>query len=216
MNLQRILIIDRCLRDTRRKWTLQDLIDACRCTESNSRRSVQADIELMRSKERGYSAPIVVVDRKYYTYSDEQYSLLKQALTGQDVDSVMSAIETIGGYCAFAQMSGVSSSLFQLHERIAVALGLPLPERPADNGEQSAEPQLVRLWIDAEMADEVRTRKLHETQFIEQEEIDGSINIRLNMPLTFELENFIVDNSRCVKVTSPASLQNRIKKRLAR
>ena len=182
MNLQRILIIDRCLRDTRRKWTLQDLIDACRCTESNSRRSVQAD----------------------------------KALTGQDVDSVMSAIETIGGYCAFAQMSGVSSSLFQLHERIAMALGLPLPERPADNGEQSAEPQLVRLWIDAEMADEVRTRKLHETQFIEQEEIDGSINIRLNMPLTSELENFIVDNSRCVKVTSPASLQNRIKKRLAR
>ena len=216
MNLQRILIIDRCLRDTSRQWTLQDLIDACESTESNSRRSVQADIELMRSKERGYSAPIVVVDRKYYTYSDEHYSLLKQPLTKHDVDNVVAAIGVINDYCAFSQMSGVPAPLFQLHERVAVSLGLPLPERPTESNEQSTTPQLVRLWIDAGMADEVKRNRLHETQFVEQDEIDGSINIRLNMPLTSELENFVVDNSRYVKVTSPVAFQNRVKKRLAR
>ena len=66
MNIKRLLIIDRCLRDRSRQWSLDDLIEACSSTEKNSRRSVQADLELMRSAERGYSAPIVVVDKKYY------------------------------------------------------------------------------------------------------------------------------------------------------
>jgi len=56
------------------KWTLQDLIDACSdalyeyegIDRGVSKRTVQSDIQIMRSDKLGYNAPIVVVDRKYY------------------------------------------------------------------------------------------------------------------------------------------------------
>lgn len=66
--LIRISTIDRCLQDHYRRWTIDDLIDAC--TEalaefegrSNpvSRRTFQNDLALMRSDRLGYNAPIVV------------------------------------------------------------------------------------------------------------------------------------------------------------
>ena len=88
MNIKRLLIIDRCLRDRSRQWSLDDLIEACSSTEKNSRRSVQADLELMRSAERGYSAPIIVVDKKYYIYKDENYSLVNQMLSDLDKKNI--------------------------------------------------------------------------------------------------------------------------------
>ena len=81
MNIKRLLIIDRCLRDRSRQWSLDDLIEACSSTEKNSRRSVQADLELMRSTERGYSAPIVVVDKKYYIEAPENGEMIQVAIT---------------------------------------------------------------------------------------------------------------------------------------
>lgn len=55
--LIRYKTIDNCLRNHYRKWTLEDLIDACSDAlseyegrdENVSRRTVQADIQMMRS-----------------------------------------------------------------------------------------------------------------------------------------------------------------------
>ena len=63
--LIRYRTIDRCLRNHYRKWTLADLIDACSDAlseyegrdENVSRRTVQADIQMMRSDKLGYNAP---------------------------------------------------------------------------------------------------------------------------------------------------------------
>lgn len=63
MNIKRLLIINQCLKDNSKKWSLQDLIDACNKTGKNSKRSVQADLELMRNSEAGYNAPIKVVEK---------------------------------------------------------------------------------------------------------------------------------------------------------
>ena len=71
--LIRYKTIDKCLQNRFRDWTLNDLIDAC----SNalyeyegrdvnvSKRSIQLDIQLMRSDKLGYNAPIVVYSKKY-------------------------------------------------------------------------------------------------------------------------------------------------------
>ena len=72
--LIRYKTIDRCLRNRYRRWTLEDLIEACSDAlyeyegrdEGVSRRTVQLDIQMMRSDKLGYNAPIKVVDRKYY------------------------------------------------------------------------------------------------------------------------------------------------------
>ena len=63
--------------------TLEDLVEACSDAlyeysgkdEYLSVRTIQLDIQRMRSDELGYNAPIVVRDRKYYTYEDPEYSI---------------------------------------------------------------------------------------------------------------------------------------------
>ena len=185
MNIKRLLIIDRCLRDRSRQWSLDDLIEACSSTEKNSRRSVQADLELMRSAERGYSAPIVVVDKKYYIYKDENYSLVNQVLSDLDKKNIEAALATLKDYCAFAKMNKISGKLFDLHCLIAECAGM---NRPELFGGENIEPTLVRLWVDYERAEGILSNPLHPSQRLEQEEIDGSVNILLNIPVTEEFE----------------------------
>jgi predicted DNA-binding transcriptional regulator YafY len=209
MNIKRLLIIDRCLRDRSRQWSLDDLIEACSSTEKNSRRSVQADLELMRSVERGYSAPIVVVDKKYYIYKDENYSLVNQMLTEVDKKNLETAIETIRDYCAFVNMEKIADRLFDLHCQIAECADM---ERPELFGGKNIEPTVVRLWVDYERAEGILRNPLHQSQRLEQEEIDGSVNILLNIPITVEFEAYLVKNHKQIIVSSPSSLANRIKK----
>lgn len=81
--LLRYKTIDICLRNRARKWTLEDLIVACsdalyEYTGKDayiSRRTIQLDLQKMRSDELGYNAPIVVKDKRYYTYEDPDYSI---------------------------------------------------------------------------------------------------------------------------------------------
>ena len=211
MNIKRLLIIDRCLRDRSRQWSLDDLIEACSSTEKNSRRSVQADLELMRSVERGYSAPIVVVDKKYYIYKDENYSLVNQVLSDLDKKNIEAALTTLKDYCAFAKMEKISSRLFDLHCQIAECAGM---ERPELFGGKNIEPTTVRLWVDYERAEGILSNPLHQSQRLEQEEIDGSINILLNIPITEEFEIYLAKNHKQIMVTSPTSLANKVKKLL--
>ena len=78
--LIRYKTIDNCLRNPYRKWTLDDLVDAC-CdalyeyegiTKGVSVRTVQGDIQMMRSEKLGYNAPIEVYENKYYRYSKRE------------------------------------------------------------------------------------------------------------------------------------------------
>ena len=76
--LLRYKTIDNCLRNRQRRWTLQDLVKACSdalydfegIRKGISTRSVQLDIQMMRSDKLGYNAPIEVYDHKYYRYAD--------------------------------------------------------------------------------------------------------------------------------------------------
>lgn len=81
--LIRYRTLDNCLRNRYRQWTLEDLIEACSealyeyegIDKGVSRRTVQMDLQMMRSDKLGYNAPIVVIDKKYYMYEDLEYSI---------------------------------------------------------------------------------------------------------------------------------------------
>ena len=68
--LIRYKTIDACLQRRNRKWTLENLVDACSDAlyeyegihKGVSLRTVQLDIQMMRSEKLGYNAPIMVVD----------------------------------------------------------------------------------------------------------------------------------------------------------
>ena len=98
--LIRYKTIDRCLRNRYRRWTLDDLVDAC-CdalldmegiTKGVCARTVKMDIQIMRSDKLGYNAPIVVYDKIYYTYADPDYSITEMPLSMDDCKLIKEAI----------------------------------------------------------------------------------------------------------------------------
>lgn len=120
--LIRYRTIDNCLRNRFRKWTLDDLIEACSdalyefegIDKGVSRRSVQADIEMMRSNKLGYEAPIVVVDKKYYTYADKNYSITNSPISQQDMQvlgEVSGLLKQFKGFNHFTDLNEMVSKL---------------------------------------------------------------------------------------------------------
>jgi len=62
----------------------------------------------------GYEAPIVVVDRKYYTYSDKDYSITNSPLNHQDMQvltEVSSLLKQFKGFNHFTDLSEMVSKL---------------------------------------------------------------------------------------------------------
>ena len=98
--LIRYKTIDRCLRNRYRRWTLDDLVDACSdalfdmegIAKGVCARTVQMDIQIMRSDKLGYNAPIVVYDKIYYTYADPDYSITEMPLSMDDCLLIKEAI----------------------------------------------------------------------------------------------------------------------------
>ena len=114
--------IDACLRNRLRKWTLEDLITRVSDTLENqegifsgvSKRTIQADIQLMRSNKLGYNAPIVVTDKKYYAYDDPEYSITKMPVKAADVEKmkeIVGMLKQLNGFNYFEEMSDMITKL---------------------------------------------------------------------------------------------------------
>ena len=101
--LLRYKIIDRSLRNRYRRWTIVDLVDAVSdalydmegIRKGISLRTVQADIQMMRSDKLGYNAPIEVYDQKFYRYADPNYSITELPLTNEDVRLIDKAVDLL-------------------------------------------------------------------------------------------------------------------------
>ena len=102
--LIRYKTIDNCLRNRYRRWTLDNLVDAC-CealydmegiTKGVCTRTVQMDIQIMRSDKLGYNAPIEVYDKIYYRYADPNYSITEMPLSMDDCKLIKEAIALLG------------------------------------------------------------------------------------------------------------------------
>lgn len=121
----RMRVIDHCLQRRQRQWTLEDLREACEkeLLEKEgicgiSIRTIQRDIELMRSDKLGYNAPIVVKNKKYYAYDDGDYSITKLPLSEKDLNELSSAMEIIKHYSGFTNMGGQEDILARMQDRI--------------------------------------------------------------------------------------------------
>ena len=119
--LIRYRAIDTCLTNRFRQWTLDALIEKVgealydyEGIADISRRTIQADLQMMRSDKLGYNAPIVVVDRKYYTYGDPTYSITNGPLSGHDLAQINEAVDVLKqfkGFSHFQNLSGVVQKL---------------------------------------------------------------------------------------------------------
>jgi hypothetical protein len=120
--LIRLRTIDKCLQNRGRRWTLEDLIEACSealyeyegIDKGVSRRTVQMDIQLMRSDKLGYNAPIIIKEKKYYIYDDPEYTIEKNPLSKADLEKLSEAIDILKhfkGFNHFQHMSGIIQGL---------------------------------------------------------------------------------------------------------
>ncbi|MEL7341542.1 MAG: WYL domain-containing protein, partial [Bacteroidota bacterium] len=124
--LIRYKTIDNCLRNRYRQWTLEDLIEACSealyeyegIDKGVSRRTVQMDIQMMRSEKLGYNAPIVVVEKKYYTYEDPEYSITNIPLTEQDLNKLGEVVDILRQFKGFAHFQELSGMVQRLEDKI--------------------------------------------------------------------------------------------------
>ena len=124
--LIRYRTIDNCLKNRQRSWTLEDLIDACSealyeyegIDKGVSRRTVQMDLQLMRSDKLGYNAPILVLENKYYTYEDPAYSITNIPLTDQDLGKLTEVIEILRQFKGFSHFHELSGMVQRLESKV--------------------------------------------------------------------------------------------------
>jgi predicted DNA-binding transcriptional regulator YafY len=127
--LIRYRTIDNCLKNRQRRWTLEDLIDACSealyeyegIDKGVSRRSIQMDIQFMRSDKLGYNAPIIVLEKKYYTYEDPEYSIANIPLTDQDLGKLSEVVEILKQFKGFSHFQDLSGMVQRLENKIFAA-----------------------------------------------------------------------------------------------
>ena len=124
--LIRYRTIDKCLQNHSRKWALDDLIEEC----SNvlfelegkdvqiSKRSIQLDIQMMRSDKLGYNAPIEVYEKKYYCYSDPDFSITDIPLRKVDMDVLAESVEMLKQFSNFSLFYELKGVIQKLEDRI--------------------------------------------------------------------------------------------------
>lgn len=124
--LIRYRTLDQCLQNRFKKWTLEDLIEACSnslyeyqgINTGVSRRTIQADLEMMRSNKLGYEAPIVVVDKKYYTYSDKDYSITNSPLNHQDMQVLTEVSDLLKQFKGLSHFTDLNEMVSKLEDKI--------------------------------------------------------------------------------------------------
>lgn len=124
--LIRYLTIDKCLQNTLRKWTLNDLIEACSDALYEyegkdsyvSKRTVQLDIQNMRSDKLGYNAPIQVYERKYYKYSIPNYSITNIPINEIDLDILSESMEMLKQFKSFSLFSELNGVIQKLEDKV--------------------------------------------------------------------------------------------------
>jgi predicted DNA-binding transcriptional regulator YafY len=124
--LIRYRTIDKCLQNRRRKWTIDNLLDACSdalyeyegIDTSISMRTIRLDLNAMRSDKLGYNAPIIVTGKKYYSYEDPAYSIANIPLTPQDLGILQEVSHLLQQFKGFSHFNEVTEIVSRLEDKI--------------------------------------------------------------------------------------------------
>ncbi|KPM30868.1 Transcriptional regulator-like protein [Croceitalea dokdonensis DOKDO 023] len=124
--LIRYKTIDKCLQNHNRRWTLQDLIAACSDAlyeyegrdVNVSKRTVQLDIQMMRSDKLGYNAPIEVYEKKYYRYAHQDYSMTDIPLNENDMNVLMETVEMLKQFKDFSLFTELGGIIQRLEDKV--------------------------------------------------------------------------------------------------
>lgn len=83
-----------------------------------SRRTIQADIQMMRSDKLGYFAPIIVIDKKYYAYEDPNYSITNIPISDTDLGRMNEAVELLKQFKGFSHFEQLNEVVQKLEDHV--------------------------------------------------------------------------------------------------
>lgn len=140
--LIRYKTIDSCLCNRQKRWTLEMLIDKVSdvlyeyegMDKGISRRTIQADLQMMRSEKLGYNAPIIIIDKKYYTYENPEYSITNIPLSEQDLARMNEAVEILRQFKGFSHFINLNDVVQKLESHVHAA---STNQRPAIHFERN-------------------------------------------------------------------------------
>lgn len=159
--------IDACLRNESRKYSLNDLILQCtralsKSLKSNERislRTMQADIEFMRDPVNGYGAPIEVYEKKYYRYSNPDFSLgnltIRKDAGNEGLNDLLSKLEAVISTDEFSYLKDAFKKLASEYNAHEEAVARAAEEEAArivaeEAARKAAEEQAAREAEEAE------------------------------------------------------------------
>ena len=124
--LVRYKTIDNCLQNRFRKWTLEDLMEAVSdalyeyegITKGISKRTIQLDLQNMRSEKLGYSAPIIVTDKKFYSYEEKNYSITNTPLSQQDIGTLNEVLGVLKQFKGFGYFQELTEMVTKLEDKL--------------------------------------------------------------------------------------------------
>ena len=123
--LIRYQTIDECLRNTAKKWTkemlLEKVLEVLYEKEKITKlsiRTIQLDIQHMRSNKLGYNAPIIVYERKYYKYEDPNFKFYDATLSKGEIKHLIDAMDVIKQFMPFKQFAKLSDDFTKLEKTI--------------------------------------------------------------------------------------------------
>lgn len=119
--LTRYNTINQCLGRSDREWTLNELFDKCNEVldigghQKVSLRTIQKDIENMRNE---FEAPIVVYNKKYYKYGDEDFTIADIPLTEKHMMVLQETFSILKQFNGFKLFEGVEGIMQKLEAKI--------------------------------------------------------------------------------------------------
>ena len=118
--------LDKCFRDFRQRYFIEDLIDKCEeelesfnFTANVSRRQIFDDIRFMES-EAGWSIPLERIKdgrKPYYRYSDPNFTINEQPLTDEEAQQLKTMIITLSRFRGLPSNAWVEELISNLEWR---------------------------------------------------------------------------------------------------
>lgn len=118
----RYLVLDRCFRDWRKRYYIEDLVNACNKELYNydgssvTERQVRADIQFLQ-REAGGAVPLDIKrdgHRVYYRYSDPNFSIKNLPMSQREVELLTDTINMLSRFKGLPNHEWLNATLAQM------------------------------------------------------------------------------------------------------
>ena len=118
----RYKVLDRCFRDSRRRYYIEDLIEACNEELSNydgssvSERTIRDDISFMQ-RQAGGGIPLVKKydgHKAYYMYSDRNFSIMDLPMSQSEAEMLSDTIQMLSRFKGLPNQEWLNATLVQM------------------------------------------------------------------------------------------------------